>query len=208
MSRNATGRAQGPAQKLIHDRDDADRPKFTPGEVDRPSFSTWVLARPDASTTRPPLRRFAAIQVRPKTSCRYRGAGGCRVSWSPACPPGPAGPPARAIRHPWLTESSARSPPPPARPRAAGGSTPSGRAHLGRVSSVGYHARGVAAGPRRPAGCHRPPKHRRGRRPDATASSGSSPLPAVTSGGHRLHRPLPVKPSCPGRWCWLPARVG
>jgi hypothetical protein len=43
MSKNATGRAQGPAQKLIHDRDDGDPGNSTPGDIwGLGSFAEWA----------------------------------------------------------------------------------------------------------------------------------------------------------------------
>ena len=91
--------------------------------------------------------------------------------------------PGRSVT-PGSPRSSATSMPPPARPTAAAGSTPS--SPLGRGIGVGYQPwscrlrraglQGVTGPPRSAAGCDL-------RRPPATWSSGGSPVPAVTSYG-------------------------
>jgi hypothetical protein len=42
MPENATGRAQGPAQKLIHDHDDGDRHQSSADGGVGPGFTTWL----------------------------------------------------------------------------------------------------------------------------------------------------------------------
>ncbi len=119
----------------------------------------------------------------------------------------PSRPPSqRAIRHAWLTDASPRCMLPPARPMAAGWSTPSSPRDHSRYHAVELLRR---AGLQSVRGR---PKFRRGPRPEATAGdlvqrqfTRTSPDQLWVTDSTEYP---PARASCPAPSCWIPALVG